>query len=73
MGYCRVTVKIKDTNNIPRLINDMDGILDRVAEKVGIWIADKITAKMRHGIHHGLRTQLPQSPEKIHKTVDRYG
>jgi len=40
---------VKDTNNIPQLLKDMNGILDRVAEKVGIHLADKIAGKMRKG------------------------
>jgi len=33
---------IKDVNNIPKLLNDIDTILDRVAKKVGAYMEAKI-------------------------------
>ncbi|RLI76001.1 hypothetical protein DRP05_13730 [Archaeoglobales archaeon] len=33
---------VKDVNNIPKLLNDLDGILDRVADKVGAYLESKL-------------------------------
>lgn len=41
--------EIKETNNIPQLLKDWDSILDRILDKIGIFLADKIADKMRKG------------------------
>lgn len=38
--------KIRDTNNIPKLLSDIDKIITRVANKVGDYLAGKIVDKM---------------------------
>lgn len=40
---------VKDTNNIPKLLKDWDGILDRVAKKVGLSIQNKLIDKITNG------------------------
>jgi hypothetical protein len=40
---------IKDTNHIPNLLGDMDAILDRIANKVGDYVAGKIVDKIQKG------------------------
>ena len=40
------TTKIRDTNNIPSLLKDMDAIIIRVANKAGDYLAGKIVDKM---------------------------
>jgi|Deesub1362B_J571_1020462.scaffolds.fasta_scaffold00148_28 HK97 gp10 family phage protein len=67
---------VKDINNIPKLLNDLDAILERVAKKVGSHLQAKLTEMIRKQwsgwkplkpatIRRKMKTKSYMNPDKI--------